>query len=437
MMTDGIKYGAAFFEDTTLPRIATIARAGDSTAERVAGTEDLSSDTVWLTNLESSTMWSRRLNKNARLRDSKFLRVDVNQILKTIGMQDEPDDRKVRAIADIFGRVMQIMNKVLQINYVPQKPLRNGIRKHLAPPNPAYDKKLLLALKDATKFFTNCQSTTTQEVETKTFYLNPIEHARKILSSPVPAGEWTLSKNMPSQGTIGDWIEDTGPILARVTINHIEPSLSALLNYGSDLSTSEKNRQWLTANELLYLISMASEITLHEAYIPDGCVTYEKLINNVFKRFDFDCNVLSISWGLFLDNLWVATGMPLVDRSRGIKSETTNPVNPFLRAYDRALCMQTAIGLQEMGFDISGYGTGKINVNAAGFSDLDLFRAARKLNLMPPPGSLSLEDLGLTDLEYDDPLIVMQSFYAQSRFEEMLDFDEQVVNDVICSVTEG
>jgi hypothetical protein len=56
---------------------------------------------------------------------------------------------------------------------------------------------------------------------------------------------------------------------------------------------------------------------------------------------------------------------------------------------------------------------------------------------MPPPGSLSLEDLGLTDLEYDDPLIVMQSFYAQSRFEEMLDFDEQVVNDVICSVTEG
>jgi len=432
-----LKYGCAHFEDTNLPRIATIARAGDYAGQRVAGTEDMSSDTVWLTNLDSNVLWARNLNNNPRFRDSKYLRQDMNQVLKAIGMDDETDERRVRATADIFRRVMQISEKILGIRHIPMRSLRWGIRERIAPPNQNLDNDLIKAINDATKFYTNCQNTTTQHVEERTLYMNPIDHAYDILSSPLPEGDWKRVRKMPQQDEIGVWIENTGPILARVTINHIEPNLASLLNYGADISVSKDNRQWLTAYELLYMISMASEIKIHEAYVPqDNCSCFDQYpqVRDVIDNYKFDCNIFSLSWSLFLDNLWTAIGVKVVDKTRGIKTETANPKNPFMRAYDRSRCLRKAMLLQEEGFDIIGYGTGKISINMAGYSDLDVFRAARKYGMMPPPSTLKFEDLHLKDEDLDDPLTLMQSFYAQSRYEDILSLDEQIVQDVICSV---
>lgn len=432
-MDSGLEYGTVFFEDTSLPRIATTSRAGTPGNKRIPGIEDLSSDTVWLTNLDSNLMYERKLHKNARLRNRNYLRQDINQILDSIGMKDVDDGCRTKVAADIFERVIRISKKVMKLNYVPQRSLREGLRRNMGPPNKSLDPNLVKAFKDALKFYTNCQSSTTQENEAQIFNLNPIEHTEAILRAPVPHGDWVHTTHVPGKYDIAAWIVETGPVLARVTINRIDPSVSSLLNYGDDLSVSKMNRQWLTANELLYLVNIAADIQMHEAYIPDNCITHTTLCEKAFDLHGYDCNILSLSWGIFLDNLWTGASMAIFDRSKGTFGEVTNPIGPFIRAHDRTRCMEKAIELQQLGFDINGYGAGKINVNGVGFSDLDLFRAARTCGLLPPPGKVKFEDFGLNESAFDDPLTLRQSLYAQSDYVSICALDEQVVDEVICS----
>ena len=427
-----LKFGCVLFDDPFVHESGWACVSGQK-ALRVPGTQHLSTDTVWLTNLSYDLIYGAGLNRNPRFRRTEYLRQKLKQITNALGLQEDPT-QQVEVLAEVFERVVSATAKMLSIDHIPLDTLAKGVRELLGPPDPVLPQAIHKILEDSAKSWTICQVPYMEHRERKRFVLPPQAHAKELLMAPLPAGSWdrVAANKIPGKNAcLETWLNEMRtPCMARVVINRIDPQYNALVNYGSDTRESRGNRQWVTTTEMLSLLQMAAEIQILEVISCEGTVGIGEKMQRILSMPD-ECQ-LSMSWGLFMENLWAGfcASYPPPASQRGGKA-SFNPIAPFLRAHDRTLCLQAAIRLAQEGMTILGYGTGSVDFDASGVSEAEIVRAALKVGVLPPPCRLSYKAVQEIQGKITSPLGAMQMLLATGNSKQMLEADKQIINQLI------
>lgn len=422
-----VKFGCVRFDDPHQHEAGWAALAGQKPF-RVRGTEDLASDTAWITNLDFDLMFDSGLSGHARFRRQDYLgepfyymsepdKLPKYDLVKSVGIAEEHSPVQVAFGAAIFARVMRMAERFLGMNEVPQQDLCGGLR-NLLDYDPVLPERLVMAMSEADIPNVFCESHRSHDGRILVFLLPRVAHARMLLNHPLPdpSAEWkqVAKTSLPTPEKAGEWAARCNlPGLMRVTVHQTERSMNPLINYGSG---GKAKRFWVTTHELISL-AKTSEVTVHEAFLCQNILPpsrFAAVINN-FK----DTHELSLSAGLFAQALWVALAKQRKPPSWIAKGQpSANPGAPFLRAADRHMCLVKAMELQMHGFEIVGYGRGKVRVFTMA-DDNQIADIARKLDLIPPALKASATAVNPTDA-----LAVLREAYLTGATETIMKLDE-------------
>ncbi len=425
-----IQYGCVIFDDPDEHQAGYAAKAGGK-ARRIRGTRDLSSDTVWITNLSYEHSFKSGFHRHARFRSEHFLRVTIEKLLKLHNIQDPATSAELVAI--ITDRVSKITYDFCDIGFEPGQDIKQMIRQSFVTGyDPVAPEYVCKALMDATSYFSTCErpvSTFTwqqQPQDAVFFQIHPFIITSQVLALDLPYGpKWEkvhvsrISKS--AFKTFDSLKEEIGaPFLARTKVVDINEQYNAVLNFGSSPAYNSR-RQWLSSTEIETLYGIA-KLDITEFMIPKDHAPYLSLYLKKLLELPEVCQT-SLSYRIFVDCLWCAAGTnykPPIQRA--VPYDLINPATPFVRAMDREICMNTAIMLTHLGFEVTGYGAGNVRVIINDQTPEQILEAAIKTNTIPPmiPGAdLTLENI-------DSPLLALQVQYLNARTDMIMHYDEQI-----------
>ncbi len=345
---------------------------------RINGTGMLSSDVVWWFNMEYQDMSLAGLLSNTRFRCDSYLRLKMSSIFLEWGLPPESDpDRKCILGATILWRVSLYLFLHFGFDRLPLDFMKNGIR-DCWPPDPVLPRDIREALLDAVTEYTSCERTEASlaQAERRTFLIPRFYHAKGILATPVPGADWhpVSPKEIP-RGRIDEsareWLIGSGrPVLVKARVTDIDPERNAILGFGSGARkratkgdsvsgrrSREPDRSWLTLDEAIVLSQYAT-VTCENviAADPEKMQTISRLTPSWPSEDVGAHEVLSWSYGMFMENLWTArTAIP-----PNRKDIMISGWNVFYRSYDHMLTMSSAWTLSKHGIIVLGYGLGRI-----------------------------------------------------------------------------
>ncbi|MCA1785410.1 MAG: hypothetical protein LC657_05440, partial [Desulfobacteraceae bacterium] len=188
-------------------------------------------------------------------------------------------------------------------------------------------------------------------------------------------------------------------------------------------------REWVTSVELKYLMDLADvlveQIIVSKKHMPLAHQVFQKIEGNK------DACFMSLSYNLFLENLWCAMATTIHPPKKGSKpvlKTSFNPAIPFIRAIDRDICMHAAYQIEKAGFEIMGYGAGGVYVQLTGDETTeDYLIAAINSGAIPPVckknSTLNVEEK-MGDVSTPDK--ILQSLHLNGEKENLLDIDCQI-----------
>lgn len=434
MAENPLKFGCVLFDDTAQHNTGWASQEGGEPF-RVAATKDLASDTIWWTNLPYQVAQYSGLLQHSRFRKNDYLRTKMHAIFKDMnlvgGMQS------CVPLSLIFERVIRVVQRLMKFKSddIPQLMLRSGVREKVMGHDPVHEESVYAALNQADAPWSITESTydmvSAQEKEVVMLRLPPREHAHYVMSTPVPTGKWEhVDLSLTSSEAVDAWIASiTGPAVINITANNFSSEYNAIYNFGSKLGGSKSNRQWVTTQELISILPVA-DVKAHSAYVnsamsPDS--GWLHVFNNLPDNVD-----LSYSANIAFDNIWsgICGSVWPPPSQRGPERTWINDYAPFVRAMDKLACLEKAVMLQKMGFDVDGYGAGKVMVRKHSHNDaLSFYQAARELNMLPP--ALGLPGESVQGERPDGALGLLRILLALSRSEEMLKADKIIVDQIL------
>lgn len=427
------RYGCVIFDDPNEHQSGYAAKAGEK-ARRIRGTRDLDSDYIWLTNLSYDQVITSGFSQHARFRYEGFLRVPIDRILKLHNVIDGEESAEM--IATLADRVSRIAYDFCNIGFAPGREMKQMIRqsfKHGA--DPVMPEWACDALRDATSYYTFCEKPVNQFMVEKDpssiveFQVHPMFIARNILALDLPYGtHWEkvhASRLNISQRTSFENLYKAvgGPFFAKIKITDIDESFNQILNFGS-MPAFQGRRQWISSTELEALYGIAKP-DIKELIIPRDHAQY--LLPYLEKLLELpEICQSSLSYRLFMDNLWCAAGTnfnPAIYRA--IPYKLINPATPFVRALEREICMNLAILLTHHGLEVMGYGSGFIKVRLNGESPEQILEAAQQTNTIPPmcPNS------NIT-MEIDSPMMAQQLQYINAQTKLIMEYDKLIIGKI-------
>ena len=428
MSSYDMRFGAVFFDDVAEHSSGYFAVAGES-ARRLSNCRsgDLSTDVVWLTNLNYDMMRAAQMYPNARYRRTDFLGENSKNLLSRIGLYDLEDasvcKQAVEHMALIFERVMMYANKYGQFSSVPMYNLRIGFREIRKKIDPIVPPDLYNALCESENYFIAVERPVSQVMPAwMPLYLPPYEHCLAILSRPLPRlnSEWNKipPRMLPESKDVSDWPELNSIGLAKVTLHDFLPEWNELIKFGSNPAKGRNQRRWIPFEELRFLsqistVKIESAWIANKSYIPEDYIAIADLLNPVQR--------LSLSGMLFLHNLWSA---PSQSYTGGIRGQLKNTCSPFIRCYDRLLCLNAARKTKLHGLEVIGYSSGKVYINCQESSADEILRVCRKVGLIPP--LLDAQDMeNELPIDLDDPLSLQQTLWGRGYLDQIMKFDQK------------
>lgn len=432
MENSDIKYGCVFFDD---PHEHTngFASIEGGPAKRVRGTMDLDSDVIWILNIDAQHMASSGFANHARFRASNFLRNTVNKVADFIGL--DPDDPRELAqkTSIVVSNTMAITAAMMGEKITPGQHLKKNIREILWPADKSVPEFALKAMNEATVYWTPTERSSSFDTnlsQKKIFQIPPIKILKQIIGMPVPMGtKWEripqekFPDNVESFAALDDLAG--GPFLAKVSLTNIDQHFNHLLNFGAG---TKGRREWVTSVELRYLMDMA-DVLVEQIIVPQKNMP---LAHQVFQKIgeNKDACFMSLSYNLFLENLWcaMATTIHPPKGRKAVLKTSFNPAIPFIRAIDRDICMHAAYQIEKAGFEIIGYGAGGVYVQLTGDETTeDYLLAAVNSGTIPPvckkDSSLNVEEK-MGDVSTPDK--ILQSLHLNGEKENLLDIDCQI-----------
>lgn len=391
------KYGFMMFDDESSHDTGWAMRSGEEIL-RVAGTSELSSDTVWWTNLAYETANLSGL-QGARFRRGGYFAHELPRIWQELGV-DETDQQGLRINPAsvfngefnnglhlrigisvwLFQKMMDITNDFMPIVAAPLNDLAHGLRERIFPEwrrffmddaPPDYYQSALEAADKSYQPLHRTFSRGSVEGEaplpsTVRLPVDRVHHGWALLHMPIPSGGWRplgslQVMNRKSQDYIREWLIQNPGALLRVTMKRCDDTMEPIINYGANIDRNARSGHWLTSIEMESLMD-SCEFVLHEG------VTAEKVRSSMemleasgfaLDRETCEARAPSYPFHLFMDNLWRAMTGKIPKSPKGAR----NPNAAFLRSADRMMLMQKAVMLHKCGIEVSGYGSGGILIS--------------------------------------------------------------------------
>lgn len=432
------KYGCVMFEDTHEHKSAWVSE-DDTEPFYISDPADLSSDVIWITNLPYDLSAKTGYLGHGRFRNAQYLRLSIDRLSHFLGLDGDLKDQAV-VLGALFGRVMRLVNAyILQGEEIDDYDLKTAIRKVAGGVDHIYSESFSNVLESSKVFSINCLRQARRDQEIKTVFLRcmPIEHARFVLSTPLPVGKWSKTPPPEKGETVYDWLlRQKSPVLTKIKFNSINSDLNAYINFGSGKNIK---RVWITGTELVMLLNI-SDVEVLAAYESETLTTCKPLLDMI-DALPKVCD-MSMSVALFLDNIWVAIGASHKvniqrkteqdKRERRTKAKiniSQNHATPFLRAQDRFYCYQKSLEIAVKGFDVLGYGAGCIRVNVADKTEKEILDLCREVNLLPP--MLSVKKNQDPNPDCSSFVKTLQTLYGRSMLEKIIDADRKIVQKMI------
>ena len=451
------KTGVVLFDNPNIPGQAWAARANES-AFRIASPEALSTDTVWLLGMDAAQMYAFGLSGHAIFRGNDFLRTRLDVLSREVLPLSESNAHRAETLAKLFERQVLIYQRFIEKNvsreqWVPHPfSLRQAIRESLLPYDPDFRgaMELMTACNEALQEFVRCMVYVDKNKGTMTvpIVLPRINHAKQIFRCEVPSSlQVKKIKGFPrGQEEQVAWCASIGkPMLLQVTVHAVREDMASVLSYGGITAvrpriqgtrgtTHRAMRSWMTSNEFLWLAPIA-KIEIHDAMVFEESGTLEQL-PAVREFFDLvtEADEAGISAGLFAENLWTAVTTQHAHPMKKLVS--ANVLAPFFRAHERFLCFQKAKVLADAGYQVSGYGTGKIFLvfEEDEFLQANVFKAAALIGAVPPMIDPDYpHTMGFSDMLDGKPAayVAMMNVIASGQWQTWVDFDEQLVDNLV------
>lgn len=366
-------------------------------AFRIKSTNELSNDVKWLTNLSQNTLWKSGAVKQPKLKHSSYLRTDVGQIMKELGVvpPKTPIADVCEVISNIFNKVMILAIEFFDVREFSQKELYSEIKSGILGDDRNISIHVDEALSRSYQDLVMCENISTN-IDNQIFITLKcprLAHAKSILSANVPLSlsDWDFIPPEKLQGTPQDKIDYLNsfgkPYIAKCSVSsfsyetNIDVDLSKLLNLGEAFGDGGKmkERNWVCNNEIAYL-SKFSDITPSAAFISQGTQSLNGIINLPYLGPLQD---YSYSFGLLMESVWVA----FASRSINPKTRTKSLVSPratWLKSIDKFETLKSAMIISAYDFDVVSYGYGSVNVRLNLNRVKELIELSHKAGLIVP-----------------------------------------------------
>ena len=261
---------------------------------RIRNTGDLSNEIIWLTNLSQDILWKTKAVKENKLKYSGYLRTDVSQMMKELGLLINKVQiaNITEIISEIFNKVMRLATEFYGIKSFTQKDLYSEIRNMLFPDDLNVSNHVDEALSRSYQDLVICERPLTKEKMNFVTLKRPrYFHAKSILDTMIPfskdSWEFLGSEDLPvsTEEKIKFLMEKGKPFIAKISINYfkhqpnINLELGKLLNLGEAIGEGgrPKQRNWVCQPELLYLSKFA-DINIDAAFMADEYQPLEKSV---------------------------------------------------------------------------------------------------------------------------------------------------------------
>jgi hypothetical protein len=349
--------------------------------------DGIGTDVVWLTNIQFVHSSAYNIKAHAFLKLDRYLRNSTSVILRSYMLHNLSPDEQVVYMAKIFYNIMMIYSKYIVCKDIkeinpPIYDLRSGIRESY-PEDPIFDVRIRDAIISSVCDYKKCmyeRNIDIKSMHSVTVYLPRFLHAKNILGQRYSFGsEYEVLER--SNGALGKKVvlaaleEDDAPKLLNVKIKKMDPKIAVVFSEGNGtlvkkrrergrLRTEYANRQWITHYDYL-LFHEHADIDVYEIVKFLNAENFLKEDVNAFLLEENEVIQNSVTCGLFAELLWSGLGIPhnIGQGNADLKNLYVNPVNPFLKAYDRRLCFPYVISaIYNYELVVKGYGYGKMEV---------------------------------------------------------------------------
>ena len=380
-LEENIKFGCVLFDLQELTEGKMLPAPGGGWASiegksafRFKSINELSNQVKWLTNLSQDVLWKSNLAKQTKLKHSGYLRTDVNQLSKELGLivPITPITKICETLSELFNKVMRLGIEFYGLSKFIQKDLHLELKSSLLTNDKNISTHLDEALSRAFQDLVICDHVLQKDKQIFVSLKRPrYYHAKTILETPIPIinGDWDFygPDDLPSttEKKIDFLMKLDKPFIAKISINSFENTdnlyvdLSKLLSLGETLGEGgrPKERNWVCQPELLYL-SRFCDLDIQAAFVAQG---YQEMENNITLPYLGELSDFSLSLGILSECVW--TGIA----GRSINPQTRNKslVSPracWLKAADRFMTFTSAMMLSSAGFTITSYGYGAVNI---------------------------------------------------------------------------
>lgn len=346
-------------------------------AKRIQGVLDLSLSVIWLSNLDQTTHWAAALYNIQQIKEAKYLRTDLNQIVRELGVSPKVvgPAHSAEAVAEVFGRVMRLAKGYCDKISWGRQTLLQGLTQGLGIYDEPYEDALMdEAFACSYQDRVDCGTSFASENGERWMTLRRprLLHAQQLIGDAflLPEGPWRFigEKEMPRKEERFEWLQKTFsgmPYMVKVkNMNFYRPlegesgDAKHLLKLGDSIlpGRQRRQRQWLPMPELLYM-SRFAEIEFDSICVGRQLNIMEK---KIFPDMDYLMHH-SYSWGILAENIWMA----YASRSVNVKAQSKTLVSPratWLRAVDRFYCFGAAKYMSGPKTKIMSYGTGSVTL---------------------------------------------------------------------------
>lgn len=382
--------GVCIFDDPKAPR-AGYSSVDGSAAQYVAGHHELSTDTLWVTNLEFPIFKELNFLRLRHLTQDQYFRTSIRLLQTELGITDHK--RLAEFLSKLFTRTAQAgMNGFgvdpTNYNYRYHQALSSrlhipGMHEPLQGLDPS---AIQLAIDHST-----------QENQAMSGVKRPDRSSPVTFGFPRDAyGQWLISRVYPvgnvwktdgigkefTCGTrdgkklaltdtfikkLGDYFRTNArATFFRISVKSHEPSHRAFASFGAG---SREPRVWVTWPELLELLEY-SVVTIFDSMSTTAGTIREHLPEYC------QATGFGLAEGLLFENLYVALASPVNKRNTALGA--------YLRAYDRAACGRMAAAFHNAGFVVGSYSSGRVVLFINDGQRERASELALELGMLPP-----------------------------------------------------
>ena len=379
--SQNIKFGCIIFDLQEISDNKSIPMPGSGWASiegksafRIKTISELSNQVKWLTNLSQDVLWKTGAVKQTKLKHSGYLRTDVSQISKELGLviPVTPVTKIAETLSELFNKIMRMAIEFYGLSNFTQKDLQSELKLALMPDDKNISTHLDEALSRAYQDLVICDHELQKEKQIFITLKRPrYFHAKSILDTSIPiiGADWSFYGNDDLPATTDKKLEFLmgldKPFITKISIDNFENTdnlyvdLGKLLNLGEALGDGgkTKERNWVCQPELLYLSRFAN-LNIEAAFVAQG---YQEIENNIILPYLGELSDFSLSLGILSECIWTGVASRSVNpQTRG--KTLVSPRACWLKAADRFMTFTSAMMLSSAGFIVTSYGYGAVNI---------------------------------------------------------------------------